>query len=110
MVWHQVTQAAANKTMETLISNTRGVNVIAPTWFMLTENDGTYESLANQDYANKAHSLGLQVWAVLDNFNRGTNVQSEILFASTAARKKLITSLIADVEKYGIDGINQDIE
>ena len=110
MVWHQVTQAAANKTMETLISNTRGVNVIAPTWFMLTENDGTYESLANQDYANKAHSLGLQVWAVLDNFNRGTNVQSEILFASTAARKKLITSLIADVEKYGIDGINLDIE
>lgn len=110
MVWHQVTQAAANKTMETLISNTRGVNVIAPTWFMLTENDGTYESLANQDYVNKAHSLGLQVWAVLDNFNRGTNVQSEILFASTAARKKLIASLIADVEKYGIDGINLDIE
>ena len=110
MVWHQVTQPAANKTMEALIANTKGVNVIAPTWFMLTENDGTYESLANQDYVNKAHSLGIQVWAVLDNFNRGANVQSESLFASTAARKKIISNLTAEVEKYGIDGINLDIE
>ena len=96
--------------MEALIANTKGVNVIAPTWFMLTENDGTYESLANQDYVNKAHSLGIQVWAVLDNFNRGANVQSESLFASTAARKKIISNLTAEVEKYGIDGINLDIE
>lgn len=34
--------------------------------------------------------MGMQVWAVLDNFNKGDNVQSEVLFASTAARKKLI--------------------
>ena len=58
----------------------------------------------------KAHSLGMQVWAVLDNFNRGSNVQSEILFASTEARKKLIADLISEVQRYGIDGINLDIE
>ncbi len=110
LVWHQVTAHAANQTMEQLIANTRGVNVIAPTWFMLTDNEGSYESLASQDYVNKAHELGLQVWAVVDNFNKGANVQSEKLFASTAARRKLIMSLMKDVKMYGIDGINLDIE
>lgn len=110
MVWHQVMTAEANGVMERLIGNTKGVNVIAPTWFMLTDNDGSYESLADQSYVTKAHNLGMQVWAVLDNFNKGSEVRSEILFADSAARKKLIANLMEDVEKYGIDGINLDIE
>ncbi|HIT64627.1 MAG TPA: SH3 domain-containing protein [Candidatus Ventrimonas merdavium] len=110
MVWHQTTIPEANRAMEELIANTKGVNVIAPTWFMLTDNSGSYDSLADRSYVEKAHSLGMQVWAVLDNFNRGSNVQSEILFASTEARKKLIADLISEVQQYGIDGINLDIE
>lgn len=110
LVWHQVMAPEANGAMERLIANTDGVNVIAPTWFMLTGNDGGYESLADQSYVNKAHQLGMQVWAVLDNFNKGADVQSEVLFADTAARKRLIADLMEDVEKYGIDGINLDIE
>lgn len=110
MVWHQVTNRSANQAMETLISNTKGVNVIAPTWFMLTDNEGDYTSLADQNYVTQAHAMRLQVWAVLDNFNQGDNVQSEILFASSSARKKLIATLMKDVAAYGIDGINLDIE
>ena len=71
---------------------------------------GNYESLADHGYVDKAHGMGLQVWAVLDNFNKGENVQSEILFAKTSVRKKLIESLMNDVEAYGLDGINLDIE
>ena len=110
LVWHQVTNRQANQAMENLVSNTKGVNVIAPTWFMLTDNQGNYESLADKNYVDRAHSMGLQVWAVLDNFNKGENVQSEILFASTAARKKLIASLMQDAKTYGFDGINLDVE
>lgn len=110
LVWHQVTSKSANKAMKELISRTKGVNVIAPTWFMLTDNTGNFDSLADQDYVNQAHAMGLQVWAVLDNFNRGENVQSEIMFADTNARKKLIAGLMQEVEKYNIDGINLDIE
>lgn len=51
-----------------------------------------------------------RIWAVLDNFNKGDNVQSEVLFASTAARKKLIASLMKDARTYGFDGINLDVE
>ena len=110
LVWHQVTNRQANQAMENLVSNTKGVNVIAPTWFMLTDNQGNYESLADKNYVDRAHSMGLQVWAVLDNFNKGENVQSEILFASMAARKKLIASLMQDAKTYGVDGINLDVE
>ncbi|MCD8083293.1 MAG: glycosyl hydrolase family 18 protein [Clostridiales bacterium] len=110
MVWHQVTTAEANSGMEKLMENTSGVNVIAPTWFMLTDNEGTYASFADSSYVDRAHEMGLQVWAVLDNFNQGSMVQSEILFASTEARKRLIAGLMEDVETYGIDGLNLDIE
>ena len=110
LVWHQVTNLSANQAMQTLISATKGVNVIAPTWFMLTDNNGNYESLADKNYVDQAHALGMQVWAVLDNFNKGDNVQSEVLFASTAARKKLIASLMKDARTYGFDGINLDVE
>ena len=110
LVWHQVTNFSANQAMKTLMDNTKGVNVIAPTWFMLTDNNGNYESLADRNYVDQAHAMGVQVWAVLDNFNKGDEVQSEILFASTAARKKLITSLMQDAKTYGVDGINLDIE
>lgn len=110
LVWHQVTTAQANQKMSELMGNTKGVNVIAPTWFMLTDNEGNYDCLADTAYVNQAHSMGLQVWAVVDNFNRGENVKSEVLFASTKARRKLIENLIADVKNYDIDGINLDIE
>ena len=110
LVWHQVTNLSANQAMQTLISATKGVNVIVPTWFMLTDNSGNYESLADKNYVDQAHAMGMQVWAVLDNFNKGDNVQSEVLFASTAARKKLIASLMKDAQTYGFDGINLDVE
>lgn len=110
LVWHQTFSQQANDAMPQMMDNVKGVNVIAPTWFMLTDNKGNYESLADQGYVQEAHNMGLQVWAVLDNFNKGDNVQSEILFASTTARKKLIASLIKDAKTYGLDGINLDVE
>lgn len=110
LVWHQVTSREANSAMKTLMANTKGVNVIAPTWFMLTDNEGNFDSLADSSYVADAHEMGLQVWAVLDNFNRGADVQSEVLFADSAARQKLIDALVREVQTYGIDGINLDIE
>ena len=110
LVWHQVTVEQANQTLESMLATAKGVNVIAPTWFMLTDNAGNYDSLADRSYVDKAHAMGLQVWGVLDNFNRGDNVRSEVLFANTTARETLITNLMKDVENYDLDGINLDIE
>ena len=106
--WHQVTSQDGNNTFDSIVAKTKGMNVISPTWFSLTDNNGNYRSLASKDYVVKAHAKGLQVWALIDNFS--ADVQTETLLASTATRRRLIDSLIADVEQYGLDGLNLDFE
>lgn len=108
LVWHQVTVADANNNLEKLLAETEGINVISPTWFALSDNNGNYTSLANREYVDKAHSQGIQVWALLDNFSK--NVQSEVLLSSTENRKKLVDSLINETKTYDLDGLNLDFE
>ena len=52
--------------------------------------------------------MGLQVWALLDNFS--SDVQTEVLLSSTSTRRKLINSLMEDVREYDLDGLNMDFE
>lgn len=108
LVWHQVTRAGANQGMEELIARTKGVNVISPTWYALTDNQGNYTSLASREYVEKAHSMGIQVWALIDNFSK--DVQSATLLTPTSNRKKLIEKLMKEVETYDLDGLNLDFE
>lgn len=108
MVWHQVTIAAANDALDELLASSKGLNVIAPTWYALSDNNGNYESLASKSYVNKAHEKGLQVWAVVDNFSN--DVQSEVLLSRTSTREKLIKKLMDEADTYGFDGINLDFE
>lgn len=106
--WHQVSDVDAYKSLEDVLDKAENINVISPTWFSLIDNSGSFKSIASQKYVDIAHDYGVQVWALLDNFS--SNVQTEILLASTTTRRKLINSLIAEVEKYGIDGLNMDFE
>lgn len=108
MVWHQVTQMEANLSMKELISDTAGVNVISPTWYALTDNEGGYTSYASKAYVDQAHEMGIQVWALIDNFS--DQVNTEILLGSTSNRKKLIQKLMNEVDTYGLDGLNLDFE
>ena len=82
------------------------------TWFALMDNEGNYQSWASKEYVDRAHELGLQVWAVLDNFNYngGKDVNTQILLGTTSNRKKLIAKLMEDADAYGFDGINLDFE
>lgn len=112
LVWHQVTVAAANDKLDELLAGTDGVNVVAPTWYVMSDNDGNYESLASKSYVDKAHEKGIQVWAVVDNFSReiSNNVQSEKMLSKTSVRKNLISKLMDEAKTYGFDGINLDFE
>ena len=49
------------------ISNTKGLNVISPTWFYLNDNDGNLMNLASADYVDYCHSQGVEVWALVSN-------------------------------------------
>lgn len=106
--WHQVTAAAANKNFTNVADNTKGMNVISPTWFKLSDNKGNYTSIASKDYVDAAHKKGLKVWPLIDNFS--DKISTLKILSSSTGRKKLIENLMSDNKKYGFDGINIDFE
>ncbi|MDR7814557.1 glycosyl hydrolase family 18 protein [Lacrimispora sp.] len=108
LAWHQMTTLEGNGSFDSVIANTKGVNVISPTWFELTDNEGNFRSLAQEDYVKKAHDKGLKVWALINNFS--PDVNTEILMSKTSIRRKLIDALMSEVDRYGLDGINLDFE
>ena len=55
--FHQVTTKDANATFDKVADTAQGMNVIVPTWFNITDNEGNYTSLASKDYVDKAHAL-----------------------------------------------------
>lgn len=108
LVWHQITSMESNYSLLYDIAEMKGVNVISPTWFSIISNEGEISSLASEDYVTSAHAQGLEVWALVDNFNE--TVDTTTVLKSTAAREKLSNQLIAAAVQYSLDGINIDFE
>ncbi len=108
MAWHQVSGPAGNDTLGEYLQNTQGITTISPTWFHLTGNSGDIVSYASQNYVDAAHSAGLEVWALADDFTE--DVDRYAIFSSSAARANLIQNLMNQVLTYGIDGLNIDFE
>lgn len=108
MAWHQVTNQTANDNLLNVLSGTKGITTISPTWFSITSNSGKISSLASQTYVDRAHSQGVEVWALVDDFN--TDVDMLKVLSSTSTREKLANELIAQAIKYNLDGINIDFE
>ncbi|MDD2970767.1 MAG: glycosyl hydrolase family 18 protein [Lachnospiraceae bacterium] len=108
LAWHQVMNVTANSSITTALAQTKGINTISPTWFSLSDNEGNFTSLASADYVNIAHSMGIEVWALVDNFNE--NVDTKEALSSATKRAKLIQGLMNTVQQYQIDGINVDFE
>ena len=108
MVWHQITVADANNMFAEDTKDMTGVNVISPTWYALTDNNGNFTDLSSAEYVQQAHAKGLQVWGLIDNFN--TNVVSAELLSVTASRQNLIGGLMRSALNVGLDGINIDFE
>ena len=108
MAFHQVFSAAANSTYDSYMADTKSVNVIAPTWFRVKDEEGTLECIASSDYVTKAHNQGIEVWAVV------TDVDYEVpigaILSSSEKREAMVSSLISYALQYGVDGINVDFE
>lgn len=112
--WHSIGGVGGNDTLESMVANTKNMNVIAPTWFSLNDNQGGFESFGTTDYVERAHQMGLQVWGVLDDFNynnvNDANIDVYAVLSSTANRTILIEGIIAEALRLGLDGINLDFE
>lgn len=108
VAWHQVFTEEANDTLDEYLEDTQGITVISPTWFSITDNEGNFSSLASREYVERAHELGLEVWALIDDFD--LSLDRTALFYSTGARQNLILGLMNAWAEYGFDGINVDFE
>lgn len=108
LVWHQITNQDSNYNLVYDIANMTGVNVISPTWFSISSNEGEISSLANENYVNEAHNKGLKVWGLVDNFSQ--DIDTATVLNSSTAREKLSSQLIAAAIQYKLDGINIDFE
>ena len=112
MAWHMVEDKGVNDTVLTAIANTKGLTTISPTWFMIANTSGDLTSLASSDYVNYAHQIGLEVWALIKDFDGEVDTEEEMLelLSHTSSRTNLINELMAEVFKHNIDGINVDFE
>lgn len=109
LVYHAVgTSAYGGENLEGALASTRGINVLVPTWYKLSANDGTMTCYANASYVKKAHEMGLQVWALVEDLD--TNLDKTAIFSSKTNRTNMINKLISDAAIYGFDGINIDFE
>lgn len=106
--WHVVAATAGNDTIYEALQFQKGLDVISPTWFKLTDDAGNMSSFATANYVNIAHNMGLKVWAVIDDFTNPVD-DYEVL-SYTSKRERIIESLITEAKNSGIDGINVDFE
>ena len=105
---------AALSTLDSYYENTKGVmNVICPTGIQIKNAEGEYLNFIDEEYVQRAHDKGLQVWVMIDNFNQPGGLKdfsTENYFAHAANRQNFIDRLMADAEAYGYDGYNLDFE
>lgn len=112
--WHSIGGVGGNSTLDSMAAGANGMNVIAPTWFSLNDEEGNFRSFASQDYVERAHALGLKVWGVWDDFNYNNETNSSVsvynVLAKTSTRQKLVANIVDVAAGFGLDGVNIDFE
>lgn len=86
----------------------KGVNVLSPTWYELTDSNGNISSKVSTDYIGWANSQNIELWVLVSN---AFDIDRTHGFLHDAnARKHFIDFMISEAERYGFEGINIDFE
>ena len=112
--WHAIygNGVEDNSEMTEIVSQTSGLDVISPTWFYFSSSTGAIASLADAQYVSKAHSMGLDVWGTIQDFNAGSDgvLYVDNILPYTSKREKMEDDLIALAIGYNLDGISINFE
>jgi len=108
LVWNMVTNTDANAGMASLTGAMEGVNVLSPTWFALSDNEGNISDLSSASYVETAHKMGCLVWGLVDNFTY--DISTLEVLSHAQSRRRLIDNLMQAAESCRMDGINVDFE
>ena len=108
MAFHQMSVACDGGMLASAMEGVTGVNVVSPTWFFMSDNNGNLVSLANYDYVSRAHNMGLEVWGLVENMTY--DISTYQILSKMESREHLVEGLIQAALEYHLDGINVDIE
>ncbi len=110
MGFHNIGGVAGNDTLLAYVEKTKRLNVICPTWFAVIDNDGNISNIASASYVNSAHNMGLEVWALVDNFTGGDGFTTSEVLSHASSRANFISNVVSQTKAVGADGINLDFE
>lgn len=112
LVWHGVYWTGNNKNISSLLKTTKGVTTVSPTWFKVENETGSLLSLADKNYVNYVHGLGMEVWPLVSDFTStdGDGWSHKELFGNATNRRNLIDNLIKEIKALGCKGLNIDFE
>lgn len=104
--WLGIDEQTGEEDFPRLADNAKIMNVVSPSWYQLGENAGEVHLYTNPDLVAEAHARGIMVWPLFDD----VSVECANTLRSTSGRRAVISAVIADMNAYGIDGINLDFE
>lgn len=114
LAWQLLYSRDSVGSLKKALSENEDLTVVAPTWYFLNDTAGNFDSYANAEYVDYAHSQGVDVWATIKNdtvdgkFN--CTDDSYTLLSGYDARQRLISNIITACTNDGVDGINIDFE
>lgn len=108
LTWYQMTSVSGNDGINMYYTGVECTNVLSPTWFSITDNDGSMKFIGDKSLVDKMHAKGIKVWALCDDFSK--SIDRTTFLGSKAVRKRIIDTLVNNCLNCGVDGINIDFE
>lgn len=100
--------------LDTLGEKIDGVNVVMPTWFAVTDSQGTVEINYSKDYYQKAKQNGYEIWPIITNSFDSEDADKKQITSNIVndeqKRENLIINIVEIIKDYKLDGINIDFE
>jgi len=107
MIWDLIIGAEDNLRPEARIAHP-GLDVISPTWFCLSGEEGDVSSLASREYVEWAHDNNILVWALFEN--KSDDWLTFKSLSDWGRRQRIIEQLVRFAREYNLDGINLNFE
>ena len=109
LAWHNIAGDNSTSSLKDYEKYLSYINVISPTWFALSDNEGTVESLGSSAYVETCHAKGVKVWGLVSNLTY-PDVSTTAVMSDPAKRAFVTEQLLTYASQYKLDGINLDFE
>lgn len=100
--------------LTTLGEKVDGVNVVMPTWYAISDSDGSVEINYSKEYYSKAKEYGYEIWPIItngiDNPKLDTKQVTSQIMRDEQKRENLIRNIVDIIQTNKLDGINIDFE